>query len=151
MNDYDYIKSLLIGSWDQVAVQGGELEYSPSKNNYLAFGLWIFRSSRWIEISAFPINHDDFRIAVSVLDYSPIPEPDLRNRPPRKPLRVFPDNCRLDKFIDGEVINVYAVVGDRYDDRITIDSPLVIEAGDDYRVAITVSDSYPGEIELRHV
>lgn len=148
MSANDYLNSLLVGTWQKIAVQGGRLEYSPSDAVYLLSGIWVYCLSRWIEISAARNNEDDFHIFVSVLEFSPIPDPSKFNNPPRKLLQLFPADCRLDRFQDGGVARVSASCKNMGKD-ISIDSPLVIESIDGYKVEITLSDRYLGSIELK--
>lgn len=148
MSSGDYLNSLLIGVWEKIVVQGGELKHCPSRIVYLLSGLWVHCLSRWIEISATRINDGDFTLSVRELELPPIPEPSKFNNPPRKLLRSFPEDCRLDEFVDGGVSGVSAssmIV----DGEILIDTSLVIEAVDGYKVEIKASDKYLGCIELK--
>ena len=147
MSSDDYLNSLLVGAWEKIVVQGERLEKSPSKNVYLLSGLWIYCLSRWIEIYADRINGDDFCLSIGILELPPIPEPSKFNNPPRKLLQSFPEDCRLDKFVSSGVSGVSAS-SRNVCDKILIDTSLVIESVDGYKVEIKVSEEFPGSIEL---
>jgi len=148
MSSDDYLNSLLVGAWEKIVVQGGMLERSPSNAVYLLSGLWVYCMSRWIEVSAARDNEDNFLLSVSVLELSPVPEPSGLNNPPRKLLRSFPEDCRLDKFVDRGVSSASAT-SKIVDYEILIEESLVVESVDGYKVEIKVSDKFPGGIELK--
>jgi len=150
MSNNDYLNSLLIGTWEKIVVQGGRLEYSPTEAVYLLSGIWVYRTSRWIEMSAARTHDDDFLLSVSVLESPPVPEPSRLFNPPRQVLQSFPADCRLDKFLDVGVGGVFASV-ENIDGEILINSPLVIETTNRYKIEIRASDKYPGSIELKSV
>lgn len=151
VNEQEYLASLLVGYWEKIVVQGGKLERSPSSDAYLLSGLWFFRLGKWLEISATEQVSDAYYLSIGIMKESPVPEPSKLNRPPRKTLAVFPDDCRLDVLCTQ---GVEAAIGKdliRGDDEIVFKGPLFLQtpSGDAFR--ILASESYPGNIEISPV
>lgn len=97
MDDVARLRDLLMGEWQEIAVQGGELQRTP-KGVYLLSGLWVHIGSKWIEISTVETQENSFSVTVGEASQPPVPEPSKMNHPPRKVVSSFPEDCRLDEL-----------------------------------------------------
>ncbi len=151
MSAKEFLDKLLIGFWEKIVVQGGELERSPTGTAYLLSGIWIYCLSNWIEISAIEVDDDEYCLSVSVLNAPPIPEPSRINNPPRELLRVSPIDCKLDKLSSDGVKSIIALNLEKNGGEILSKSPIIIQAKNGNQFEIAVSDEFLGSICLKSV
>lgn len=151
MNAKQILDELLIGYWEKIVTQGGEVERSPTRMTYLLSGIWIFCLSKWIEISAVDLGNDNFCLSISSMETSPIPEPSKLNNPPRKVVEIFPEDCKLDRLSEAGVKNIGLSEIDIIDSEILMKSPLIIESRDGFRFEISVSNECLGNIEIKQI
>jgi hypothetical protein len=64
MNMISRLRGLLMGEWQEVVVQGGELGDGLGGTYFLS-GLWVHLGSKWIEISALETEQDVFSVSIA--------------------------------------------------------------------------------------
>lgn len=152
MDEFEYLNSLLVGFWEDVVVQGGKLELSPSSTTtYLLSGIWIYCRNRWVEISTTENKPEEYCLSIDNVDLAPVPEPSKLNIPPRQRITNFPENCRLDRTLTHGVRVILASKLKRDYTQLVIDGPISIQtySGDSFQ--ISASQQYPENIEIRSI
>ncbi len=97
----NFLENLIIGKWEKIALQG-ILDWGESfNNNHVTPNIYFYYRRKWIDIGIIETVKDEvFDLYCGVMDYSPIPEPNIRNKPPRKLVTKFPTDCPLDELME---------------------------------------------------
>lgn len=139
------LRELLMGEWQEIAVQGGELQRT-AKGIYLLSGLWVHIGKKWIEISTVETQEDSFSVIVEEKNQAPVPEPSKMNHPPRKIVSSFPEDCRVDKL--GCVTDIYPEYAKGADGGVVCGAYLRITGPDGHTLNVSASRNALGCVEL---
>ena len=137
----------LSGRWDEIVVQGGQLEKSPTSERYLLSGIWVLSSSNWFEISAVETD-DEFRVACFICNNEPVPDSNKMFKPKRKKVVQFPKDCPVDIFLSRGPDVVEAEIFTKSAAGFVFNDGLLLRDNNNHRIAIVVSEEFPGSIEL---
>ncbi len=157
MKPQELLNSWLGGKWEKIVVQGGELETASYAKGYVTPAIYVYSSTRWIEIETLPLEDEYgwdaevFPLFIGVLDTPPIPEPNIRNRPPRKLLENHPSDCPINELCTDGIKKLITFGLETVDDRIIAGRSMTIECNTGHQFGL-VALAFPiGNIEIRLV
>ena len=147
------LENLLLGRWENIAVQGGVLERDPKDRFYLLFGMWVFCNQNWVEISVPDADgiYDESYLEIETSVVPPVPDQEKSNLPRRQLLRTFPANCRLDRFSGEGVVEIAAGTIRQRNGAVLVHKHLIIRSKYDYKITVSASEEYPGSITMQEV
>lgn len=133
--------------WDEIVVQGGVLEKSPTSAHYLLSGIWVRLGCDWFEVTAVEMD-GDFHVACYKCNNAPVPESNKFYKPERKIVMQFPRNCPLDSFMSQGLVAVDAEVLSKEVDGFVFDKNMELRGNSNHRIIIRASEAIPGSIEI---
>lgn len=153
MTPEELLNSWLGGKWDQIVVPGGELRSLLPENGYRTGPIYICSSGNWIEIGIREPEDEydwdaEFSLYIGIAEAPPIPELDLRWRPPRKLLEDHPDGCPVNDLCTDGIKKIFTFGLERDGDQIVAGSSLTVESKTGHRFGF-ISREPPGDIEIK--
>ncbi len=102
------LSTLLRGNWERFWVQGGKFDFlRPVAESVFTIPTLVIDGLSIVEIGAFSVDLDDgtevFPLSLRTFLEIGAGDSERQNRPPRKPVSVFPSDLNLRPFLHSEV------------------------------------------------